>query len=132
MCSAKSLGNNTLSCNVGSMCFPQNGLELLESIEEVQVNWDPRDIGISFLAPPLLCKNLSHVRIDQCKEDVNSERNIDATSWNLTAPSCSRSTVSSCRSNLIINFDTSKQLLSNLPGFFRLSISAHDSALGSS
>ena len=66
--------------------------------------------------PPPRCKKLSHVRIDQCEEDENSERNIDAKSWNWTAPSSSRSTVSSCRNNLITNFDTSKRLLSNLPG----------------
>ena len=69
-----------------------------------------------FLIPPSLRKKLGHVRIDQCEEDVNSERNIDAGSWNWTAPSSSRGTVSSCRSYLIINFDTSRQLLSNLLG----------------
>ena len=69
-----------------------------------------------FLIPPPLCKKLSHVRIDQCEEDVNSERNVDARSWNFTAPSSSRFAESSCRSNLIINFDTSKQFWSNVTG----------------
>ena len=35
---------------------------------------------------PPLCKKLSHVRIYQCEEDVILDRNIDARSWNLTAP----------------------------------------------
>ena len=33
MYSAKWLGNNTLFCNVGSIFFPQNGLELLEGVK---------------------------------------------------------------------------------------------------
>ena len=48
---------------------------------------------------------------------MNSERNICAKILNSTAPSSSsRSATGSCRSNLIIFFDTSKQLLSNEPG----------------
>ena len=43
---------------------------------------------------------------------MNSERNICAKILNSTAPSSSRSTEGSCRSNLIIFYDTSKQLLS--------------------
>ena len=42
--------------------------------------------------------------IDQCWEDVNSERNIGAKILNSTAPSSSRSTEESCRSNLFIFF----------------------------
>ena len=63
-----------------------------------------------------LCKKLSHVRIDQCEEDIILDRNIDARSSNFTAPSSSLFTDSSCRSNLIINFDTSRQLWSKVPG----------------
>ena len=69
-----------------------------------------------FLIAPLLCKKLSHVRIDQCEEDTVLDRDIDARSSNFTAPSSSRFAESSCRSNLIINFDTSRQFWSNVAG----------------
>ena len=69
-----------------------------------------------FLIPHPLCKKLSHVRIDQCEEDVNSERNIDARSWNLTARHLLEVLCHHVAANLIINFDTSRQLLLNLPG----------------
>ena len=52
------------------------------------------------------------VRIDQCEVSF-LDRNVDARSSNLTAPSSSRHVDSSCRSNLILNFDTSSQLLSH-------------------
>ena len=45
-----------------------------------------------------------------------TERNICAKILNSTAPSFCRGTDKSCRSNLIIFFDTSKQLVSNGPG----------------
>ena len=67
-----------------------------------------------FLIPPHLCKKLSHVRIDQCEEDKILDRNIDARSSNFSVPSSSRFAESSCRSNLIINFDTSRQFWSNV------------------
>ena len=67
-----------------------------------------------FLIPPHLCKKLSHVRTDQCEEDKILDRNIDARSSNFAAPSSSRFAESSCRSNLIINFDTSRQFWSNV------------------
>ena len=71
-----------------------------------------------FLTPPPLCKKLSHVRIDQFEEHVILHRNIDARPLNLTAPSSSRCSVSSCRSNLIINFDTSRQLFIEFSWFY--------------
>ena len=52
-----------------------------------------------------LQEKLSHVRIDQCEEEIILDRNIDSRFSNFTAPSSSRFTESSCRSNLIINFD---------------------------
>ena len=69
-----------------------------------------------FLIPPLLCKNLSHVRIDRCEDDIVLDRTIDARSSNFTAPSSSRFAESSCRTNLIINFETSRKCWSKVTG----------------
>ena len=103
--------------------IPSNVTSLFEMFE---TSWqmgkvEVRELGPTqywnhFLIQPPLCKKLSHVRIDQCEEDVNSERNVDARSWNFTAPSSSRFAESSCRSNLIINFETSRQFWSNVTG----------------
>ena len=121
MCSAKSFGNHTLSCNVGSMCFPPEWLRIARRYGRVSGELGFTQYRNLYLIPPPLCKKLTHVRIDQCEEDVNSERNIDARSWNLTAPSFSRGAVSSCRGNFCRIFLVQ-----------RLSISAHDAALESS
>ena len=103
VCADSSLGSSVASDCVGTLCGHTWTLGSTQY-------WNP------FLIPPPLRKKLRPVRIGQREQDVNSERNIDAKSWNLTAPSPFRGTVSSCCSNLIINFDTSRQLLSNLPG----------------
>ena len=63
---------------------------------------DPSNSGISFLGTPTLSKQLSHVRTDQCGEDAKFEANIGAKILNSTAPSSSRCSEGSCRSNLII------------------------------
>ena len=68
-----------------------------------------------------LPRSLSIAPFGQCEVPSNSDLNIDAKSSNLTAPCSSRWTDSSCRSNLIINFDTSKLSWLNIPG----SISIH-------
>ena len=45
----------------------QNGLELLESTENVQVNWGSSSTGTFSLDLLPLCKKLIEVRIDQCE-----------------------------------------------------------------
>ena len=90
--------------------YLQNGLELLER-KEVSGEMGSTQYWNLFQIPPPLCKKLSHVRIDQCGVDSFLDRNIDARSSSFTTPSFSRFTESPCRSNLIINFDTSR-----LPG----------------
>ena len=107
MSSEKSLGNNTLSCNVGLMCFPPEWPSIARRYRMVSAEYGSIQYWNHFLGPPPFCKYFSHVRIDQCWEDVNSERNICAKILNSTASSSSRGTEGSCRSNLIILFDTS-------------------------
>ena len=117
MCSAKSLGNNTLSCNVGSMCFPPECPGIART-------------GIHTILESLLNSTSSLQETQRCSnaEDVKSERNIVAKSWNLSTPSSSRSTVSSCRNQ------SDHQLRYFQTTFVqsRLSISAHDRAPESS
>ena len=88
-------------------------VELLESIENVQVNWCSRCTGISSL---FYARSLAMFELNQCEEDVILHRNIDARSSNFTAASSSRFAVSSCLNNLIIKFDTSRHVWSNVPG----------------
>ena len=65
LCSAKSFGNNTLFCNVGSICvFLQKVIELHEGTEEFQVNWDPRNVGI-FLT---FARNLAMFELTSAKK----------------------------------------------------------------
>ena len=106
MCSAKSSGNNTLSCNVGSIGVPPEWPWIARRYEKMSGELGSTQYWNLFLIPPPLCEKLSHVRIDQYEEDVILNRNIDARSSFFTAPSSSRFTESSCRSNLIINFAT--------------------------
>ena len=47
MCSAKSLGNNTLSCNVGFVVLLQSGLELIEGTGWYQQSMDPHNTEVS-------------------------------------------------------------------------------------
>ena len=116
MCSAKSSGNSTLSCNVRSTRMPPEcpwiARKYKKCTEELgfKLYWN-----LCFCPPPFAKKRLQ-ARIDKCEVPSNSDLNIDARSSNLTAPSSSRWTDSSCRSNLIINFDTSKQPWLNVPG----------------
>ena len=65
--------------------------------------------------PPPFAEKLIQTWIGQCEVAPNLDLNNAARSSNLTAPSSSPWIDSSCRSNLIIVFDTSKQLWQNVP-----------------
>ena len=70
MCSATSFGNNTLFCNVGSMCFPPEWPCVARKYRHVSGELGSTQYWNLFLTPPPLCKKLGHIRIDQCEEDV--------------------------------------------------------------
>ena len=71
------------------MCFPSEWCWNDRMCRRVSGDLGSTQCWNIFLTPPSLCKKLGHVRIDQCEEDVNSERNLDANSWNFPEVLCS-------------------------------------------
>ena len=116
MYSSKSSGNSTLFCNVGSTRVPPECPWIARKYKKCSDELGFKQYWNIFFCPPPFAKKLIHARIDQCEVPSNYDLNIDATSSNLTAPSSSWWTDSSCCSNLIINFDTPKQPWLNIPG----------------
>ena len=126
MYSAKSSGNNVyiyIYIYIYIYClaimdrrkFLLNVLELLENTRFFLMNRDSTRIETlsSFL---LLVPGNSHspkTRLCIAKYKTNSSFNFSIKSSNLTAPSSSRQIDDSCRSVLVMNFDTSEQLRSN-------------------
>ena len=116
MFSAKSSGNSTPSRNVGSTRVPPEcpwiALKYRKCLEALGFTqyWN------FFFGPPLFARKVIQASIGHCEVPSNFASNFSARSSNLTAPSSSRWTASSCRNNLIMNFDTSKQLWLNFPG----------------
>ena len=99
MYSAKSSGNRTLS-----EC-PWNARKYRKCLEELGFKqyWN------LFFGPPPLVRKVIQAWTVHCEVPSNFTLIFSIRSSNLTAPSSSRGMVSSCRSNLIMNFDTSKQ-----------------------
>ena len=91
------------------------GLELLESTENVQVKWGSSSTGTFSLDHLLIARSLS-------KSELNSAKwtqfwiKILMPDLRILLLRLLLDIESSCRSNLMIKFDTSRQLLSNLPG----------------
>ena len=116
MFSAKSSGNSTPSRNVGSTRVPPEcpwiRLKYRKCLEELGFTqyWN------LFFGPPPFARKVIQASIGLCEVPSNFTFNFSARSSNFTAPSSSRWTVSSCRNNLIMNFDTSKQPWLNFPG----------------
>ena len=109
MFSVKSSGNSTLFGNAGSTRVSPECPWVARKYRKCSDELGFKQYWNLFFWPPPFAKKLIQARIGQCEVPSNSDLNIDATSSNLTAPSSSQWTDSSCRRNLIINFDTSKQ-----------------------
>ena len=75
--------------------------------------------NLFFCSPPF-ARKLIQAWIGQYEVPANLDLNNSARSSNLTAPSSCRWTVSSCRSNLIMNFDAVKQYWRNLSGLMSI------------
>ena len=107
MYSVKSSGNSTSSCN--AEC-PWMALKYRKCLEELGFKqyWN------LFFGPPPFARKDIQASIDQAPS--NFALSFSARSSNLPDPSSSPWTVSSCRNNLIMNFDTSKQPWLYFPG----------------
>ena len=116
MYSAKSSGNNTLSCNVGSTRFPPEcpwiALKHRNCLQELRFK-QQRNL---FSGPPPFARKIIQASTDHCEVPSDLALNFSARTSILAAPSSSRGTDSSCRYNLTINFDTSKQPWLYAPG----------------
>ena len=66
-----------------------------------------------FFLPPPFAREFTQALTVHCKVLTNFSFNFSIRSSNLTAPSCSRRIEESCRSDLVMNFDTAKQMWSN-------------------
>ena len=73
-----------------------------------------------FFSPLLFARLFSQASTVHCKVPTNFTLNFSSKPSNLTAPSSSRGIDASCRSNVIMNFDTAKQPWLN--GFGLMSI----------
>ena len=93
----------------------QNGLELLESTENVQVNWGSSSTGTFSLDFSLFARSLTKSELTSARWTHFSIK-ILMPDLRILLLRLLLDIESSCRSNLIIKFDTSRQLLSNLPG----------------
>ena len=120
MYSAKSFGNSTLSCNVGSTRVPpecpwisRKYKKCLEELRFMQY-WN------LFFGPPPFCRKVIQSLIDHCEVPSNFALNSSIMSPNRTAPSSSRGIDGSCPSNLIRAFNTAKQSLRNLSGLMSI------------
>ena len=116
MFSAKSSGNGTLFCNVGSTRVPPECPWIARKYRKCSDELGFKQYWNLFFWPPPFCQEAYPRSNWPVLKPSNSDLNIDATSSNLTAPSSSWWTDSSCCSNLIINFDTPKQPWLNIPG----------------
>ena len=108
------VSNNTLSCNVGSTGLPPEchwvAVKYKKCLEELGVKqcWN------LFFGPPPFAKEDIQSLIDHCKVPANFTLNSSRKSSDRTAPSSSRGMFLSCRSILIMNFDTAEQLWLNV------------------
>ena len=112
MYSVTSSGSSTLSCNVGSTrLFPECPwivLKCKNSLEE----WVFKQYRNLFFCPPPFARQVIQSLHGHCEEPSSFASNTFIRSSNRTAPSSSRGSDASCRSNLIMTFDTAKQLWS--------------------
>ena len=74
MCSMKSSGNRTLSCNVGSTTAPPEWPWIARRHRKCSGELGFKQYWNLFLGPPPHCKKLIHVRIGQCEVDSFLDR----------------------------------------------------------
>ena len=102
--------------------FLLNVLELLGSTWIHWMNKDSSGIETFSLVLLLLARQFSQSSTVHGKLPTNFTLNSSIRSSNRTAPSSSRKKALSCRSNLIMNFDTAKQLWLNFAGLLSIHI----------
>ena len=96
-----------------------NCLEVQEFIGRIRFQ---AILKYSLLSPLLFAKNFTKASTVHCKVPTNFTLNLSIRSSNLTAPSFSRGIAASCRSDVIMAFDTVKQSWRNLSGLMSVQI----------
>ena len=116
MYSAKSSGNNILSCNDESTKISPECPWIASEVQEFLLDEKGlKQYWILFFLPPPCARECAQVLTVIAKYQLFSF-NFSIKSSNLTAPSSFWGIEESCRSVLVMNFDTSKQLWSTCCG----------------
>ena len=120
MYSVKSSGNNTLSCNAGSTRSPPECPWVARKYRNCLEEFGFKQYWNLFFGPPPFCRQAIQTLTGHCEVPSNFALNFSIISSNRPAPSSSRGIDGSCRSNLIMTFDTIQQSLRNLSGLISI------------
>ena len=113
-------GNSTLSCNARSTTLPPECPWIAWKYKEVLIRVSVQAILKPFLWSSSLCHKSYPIVNWPLRSTIELCIDVSILSSNRTAPSSSRGIHGSCRSNLIMAFDTVKQPWRNLTGLISI------------